>query len=333
MVVEAVAADAAGCTSSCTNTFRSEAASRRLRRQRLRAFHADNSQVCLRGDHFADKRDDAVIDNFVTPPRKPPGFFKDYTPEKIPFPDLLPVADAGEQVPSWHTVHTSLDALTASLCDKLYRSDGDISMTMESPGYTEDDIANMTPSDNLAQTAEDLLHTWTELEELMALKVYIDASISHLDQAAALAISADARCAGTGDDAEAHFMDLYYRRLDPVGMQESIEEETDMKHQEQELRVNLCGHLFTFSRHRFWEIIGNCPTELRSRFVQYGISRPQVKHEMSDMSQSVYEDLFFDHNSQAYEWQEWHNDESDDDDLMTLLQLLREPAVLETFFV
>jgi len=65
----------------------------------------------------------------------------------------------------------------------------------------------------------------------------------------------------------------------------------------------------------------------------YGISHPQVKHEMSDMSQRVYEDLFFDPNSQAYEWQEWHSGESDDDDLMTLLQLLRELAVLETFFV
>ena len=328
-----MAADAAGCKSTCTNTSRSEAASRRLRRQRLRAFHADNSQVDSQGQDFTKELDDAVFEILVTPPRKPPGSVSTITPEKIPFPDLLAVADTGELIPSWQTVHVALDALIFALCDKLYCSDVDISMTMESSEYTKADIANVTTSDNLPQAPGGSLQPCTELHELVSMKASIAASIFHLEQAAALAISADARLAGAGGDAEAHFMDLYYRRLDPVGIQESIDEEKDMKQQEEELRVNLAGHFFTFSRHRFWDVIGNCPSELRRQFVEYGISHPQVEHEMADISRNLYKDMFFDHNSQAYEWQEWHNDESDDDDLMTLLRLLRELAVVESFFV
>ena len=76
MVVVAVAVDVAGRHS--TNTSRSEAASRRLRRQRLRAWYASHDPA------------DGSNEGCATPPRRPAGIWKDSSPEKT----LLVVAGA-----------------------------------------------------------------------------------------------------------------------------------------------------------------------------------------------------------------------------------------------
>ena len=78
------------------------------------------------------------------------------------------------------------------------------------------------------------------------------------------------------------------------------------------------------------------PPDLRRRFVESGVAHPAIHDEnKTQITQKEFE-RFFDASDQiCYSWQEEYNDDDDDanSDLLRLLQLLRELADLETFFV
>ena len=130
-----------------------------------------------------------------------------------------------------------------------------------------------------------------------------------------------------------YFLELYYSRMDPAGVQEQLLEDAELEQELHNLRKNLAGHLYTFARHRFWKLIGDIPDDLRRRFVEFGLAHAVVDGPFAELSQADYEHLFNIPDQGAFVWQEEYSDEGEEDDLMTLLSLLNELADAKSFFV
>jgi len=270
----------------------------------------------------------------VTPPRRPPGLFEDTTPEKT----IRPGKDScslqlGNDKYSYCSICTDLDALNNSLCEKLYAVDDN--------SASDDFVAEWSPdfSQALADTcttkgpSDDLYEPFAL--ELEACKLHLASRMQHLEDAAHLALRAANRCSGTDLDIVECFLEMYYYNLDPIGIQERLDEQKEIEDEIRELRVCLAGHFFTYDRHRFWKLAHDMPEDLRRRFVEFGILHPIVDDDLkSQMSQTDMEQRVDASDPIAYSWQEEYNDDDDDtSDLLKLLRLLRELADLRALVV
>ena len=65
------------------------------------------------------------------------------------------------------------------------------------------------------------------------------------------------------------FLDDYYDVIDPVGVAERLMENRRVEDQRRDLCLHVAGHLFTYNREQFWEILHCLPldveTEMRER--------------------------------------------------------------------
>ena len=98
---------------------------------------------------------------------------------------------------------------------------------------------------------------------------------------------------------------------------------TDEYDKEQEdMKVNKLGHLFTFNRSEFWHHCRNALDELRRDIIAFSVRQPQSQSEI-DFNIGDFEAAYFAHASVAWAWQECYSDDDDEDDLLKLLRLLR----------
>ena len=92
--------------------------------------------------------------------------------------------------------------------------------------------------------------------------------------------------------------------------------------EEQEIKVNGLGHVFTFWRSKFWQHCREAPDDLRKALTAFAVSHPPAQP-TSGITLMNFEVAFFTHELAAFSWQEQYSDEDDEDRLTTLLRLLR----------
>jgi len=300
MVVVAEADDVAGCHT--TNTMLSEAASRRRRRKRLRESY---SRIHTAQHDFANGKSE----DCMTPPHGPHSVWKDFTPEKGSGNVTTNTRQQFARCGLFDAVHQNLNDVMADLCSKLYEPDA-----VDAPKCAEQvsfDSAlalalgqALASNDGLTDIDSESYEPDPSVKDLATISDTIGIALSHLKDASQLAAVAEARCAKNNMNVNEYFLELYYSRMDPAGVQEQLLEDAELEQELHNLSKNLAGHLYTFARHRFWKLIGDIPDDLRRRLVEFGLAHAVVDGAFAELSQADYEHLFNIPDQGAFAWQE-----------------------------
>lgn len=87
------------------------------------------------------------------------------------------------------------------------------------------------------------------------------------------------------------------------------------------VEVNVLGHLFTYSRDSFWNLVQNIEPELHGQLYAFGRNHPQCPS-TNQYTPSELEAMNFAHDERAFAWQQEYEDD-DDERTSHLLALLR----------
>ena len=89
-----------------------------------------------------------------------------------------------------------------------------------------------------------------------------------------------------------------------------------------EERLNLLGHLYTYDWPMFFKFVSHGDKTTIAQFISFGRSHACIQLDAL-LSIAEWEQKYRNYDEMAYAWQHGYTDEHDDDDLMSLLRLLR----------
>ena len=176
------------------------------------------------------------------------------------------------------------------------------------------------------------MHADSWIEELPALKAHIFEKIKLLGDAASIAQGIESmECweydlEHSDEGSLEGFLGEVYFHSTPGGVAKrrtrNDEIEREIEEDERDLHLARLGYTFTFDRPSFWKEASGIPPELHKSLIRFGLS-----HEMSNtcppLQYQDFERLFYDDPRAANAWQDLYNDDSDTDDLVCLLRMLR----------
>lgn len=228
--------------------------------------------------------------------------------------------------PLYEVIHVSLSELDSQMCEWLY-GDGIAAEATSAQSYIDDQhcIDESTNSSeavsddasvvNIDIVENDLLDDirYTIAKSLFCLEDFVRWKARDYNDIDAL------------EAVESRF-DYGHVRRTPDGWK-YIEEDFDEQSEadDKELLVNKLGHLFTYRRPEFWQHCPEAPFDLRKDITAFAVSHPACEA-TSDLDPPAFEEAFRNHDPSSYSWQGCHNDDHEEDELMTLLRLLRKLA-------